>query len=53
MTAPEAAKVARIKNTLELEELYASEALLEEIEADPAWRSWGGPARSPSTMRAG
>lgn len=43
LTAPEAAKVARIKNTLELEELYASEALLAEVEADPHLEIVGGP----------
>ena len=43
LAEPHEAKVARIKNTLELEELQASEALLDAIRANPALEVTGGP----------
>jgi hypothetical protein len=43
LTEPPDAKVARIKNTLDLEYLYASEALLPEIEERADLEIVGGP----------
>ena len=43
LAEPHEAKLARIKNTLELEEFQASEALLETIRANPALEITGGP----------
>ncbi len=43
LAEPHEAKVARIKNTLELEEFQASEALLEAVRANPHLEVTGGP----------
>jgi hypothetical protein len=44
---PGAARVVRIKNTLEVGELEVSESLLEEVRADPRLEVLGEPARLP------
>ncbi|BCV24519.1 lactate racemase domain-containing protein [Gelria sp. Kuro-4] len=44
---PEEARVVRIKNTLELEELQASAALLPEVEGDPNLEIVAGPEALP------
>lgn len=43
LAEPHEAKVVRIKNTLEIEEFQASEALLDAIRANPALEVTGGP----------